>query len=111
MTKIKRGENYFVDLNPTLGSEIDKTRPCLIISNDLNNEFSSTVSIIPITSKINKVYPFEVLIKNALKKESKLKADQIRTIDKRRLKNKIAELSQEEIKEMEKALLIHLGIN
>ncbi len=111
MTKIKRGEIYFVDLNPTLGSEIDKTRPCLIISNDLNNEFSSTVSVIPITSKVNKVYPFEVLIKNALKKESKLKADQIRTIDKRRLKNKIAELSQKEIKEVEKALLIHLGIN
>jgi mRNA interferase MazF len=84
----KRGEIYLVSLDPTLGAEISKTRPALIISNDINNQFSDTVTVIPITSYVEKVYPFEVLLpagENGLSKNSKAKCNQIRTIDKQRL--------------------------
>ena len=60
----KRSEIYLVTLNPVVGSEIGKERPALIISNDVNNEFSDSVTLIPITSKLSKIYPFEVFVKS-----------------------------------------------
>ena len=59
---MRKGEIYWADLDPTVGSEIAKKRPVLIISNNINNRFGSTVTIIPITSSTDKVYPFEVLL-------------------------------------------------
>ena len=59
---MKRGDIYYANLNPTLGSEIAKHRPVLIISNDRNNRASDTVTIVPITSNIEHVYPFEVFL-------------------------------------------------
>jgi len=84
----KRGDIYWANLDPTIGSEISKTRPVLIVSNGINNQFSSTISILPITSNVGKIYPFEVLIKakeSGLKTDSKIKANQIRTLDKVRI--------------------------
>jgi len=110
---MRKGEIYWADLDPTVGSEIAKKRPVLIISNDINNRFGSTVTIIPITSSTDKVYPFEVLLltgEGGLRNNSKAKANQIRTIDKRRLGNRIGELSNGRVKETERAILIHLGI-
>jgi mRNA interferase MazF len=109
----KRGEIYLVCLDPAIGSEINKSRPALIISNDINNEKAPTITVIPITSNIEKIYPFEVIIasiESGLSKKSKAKCNQIRTIDKRRLHNFIGEITTEELKNIEKALLIHLGI-
>ncbi|MEO6287807.1 MAG: type II toxin-antitoxin system PemK/MazF family toxin [Dyadobacter sp.] len=108
-----RGEIYWADLNPVIGSEIAKIRPVLIVSNDLNNEYSSTVTILPITSSTAKVYPFEVRIMEndgGLRNESKAKANQIRTIDKRRLGAKLGQLSEIKMREIEQAILIHLDI-
>jgi mRNA interferase MazF len=108
-----RGEIYWADLNPVIGSEIAKTRPVLIVSNDLNNEFSSTITILPITSNTAKVYPFEVRIPEndgGLRNESKAKANQIRTIDKRRLGTKLGHLGDIKMREIEPAILIHLDI-
>ncbi len=62
MSRILKGEIYLADLNPTVGSEISKTRPVLIISNDINNQYSATVTIVPITSTTEKIYPFEVFL-------------------------------------------------
>lgn len=109
----ERGEIYLVSLDPTVGFEISKTRPALIISNDINNQFSETVTVIPITSSRGKIYPFETFLpsgESGLSKNSKAKCNQIRTIDKKRLLKSFGKVSPEKLKEIEKALLIHLGI-
>lgn len=111
--KIKRGNIYLVELNPVIGSEIGKIRPAIVISNDINNTYSDTISIIPITSSIGKIYPFEVFIPSnifGLDKDSKAKISQIRTVDKKRVIKEIGVLTKELVKEVEKAVLIHLGI-
>ena len=112
---IKRAEIHLAALDPTVGREIAKTRPVVIISNDINNQYSGTVTVLPITSKnLNKIYPFEVkLPKGAgkLPKNSKVKADQIRTLDKRRLIKYVGKLGEEEIARIETALQIHLGFD
>ena len=108
-----RGEIYLVCLDPTIGFEINKTCPALIISNDINNQAAQTVTVIPITSNTEKVYPFETLLsskESGLLKNSKAKCNQIRTIDKKRLVKSIGKVSLEKLKEVEGSLLIHLGI-
>ncbi|PSB04627.1 MazF family transcriptional regulator, partial [filamentous cyanobacterium Phorm 46] len=82
---MKRGEIYYANLSPTVGSEIDKRRPVLVVSNDANNRAANTVTILPITSNITRVYPFEVLLNpedSGLSKPSKVQAQQVRTISK-----------------------------
>ena len=109
----KRGEVYLVSFNPVVGSEIGKSRPALVMSNNRNNEFADTVTVIPITSKTAKVYPFEVFVPKGaagLVKDSKAKCDQIRTISKKRLIKYLGTLEEVHLKEIEKAILIHLGI-
>jgi len=110
----RRGEIWLVSLEPTIGSEIGKPRPALVISNDRNNQFADTVTVIPITSKTQKFYPFETFLPHQethLPQDSKAKSNQIRTIDKRRLIKPLAKLSSEKITEIEQAILIHLGID
>jgi len=111
---IKRGEVYLAALDPVVGKEISKTRPVVIVSNDKNNEFSGTVTILPITSKnLKSIYPFEVFLSKgsgSLPKDSKVKADQIRTLDKRRIIRLIGKLRKDEMDEIEKALKIHLAL-
>ena len=72
---MKRGDIYWTNLDPTIGAEISKTRPALIVSNEINNKFANTVTVLPITSNIRKVFPFEVLItkeESGLDKDSKI---------------------------------------
>jgi len=111
---IKRGGVYLAALDPTIGREIAKTRPVLVISNDKNNTFSGTITVLPITSKnVKKTYPFEGVLpkgKGNLPKKSKIKADQVRTLDKRRLIKSIGELSEEDMFSVEKAIKIHLDL-
>jgi mRNA interferase MazF len=111
---IKRGEIYLAALDPVVGKEISKTRPVVIVSNDKNNEFSGTVTILPVTSKnLKRIYPFEVFLSKGsgnLPKDSKVKVDQIRTLDKRRIIRVIGKLRKDEIDEIEKALKIHLAL-
>jgi len=112
---IKRGEIYLAALDPVVGREISKTRPVVVVSNNTNNEFSGTVTILPITSKnVSKIYPFEVFLLQGsgnLPKDSKVKADQIRTLEKTRLVKQIGKLGQKEIGEVDKAIEIHLGLS
>jgi len=110
----ERGEIWLTALEPVKGSEIGKTRPALVISNNKNNEFSSTITVIPITSSLEKVYPFEVAIlkyKTGLKSDSKIKCNQIRTVDRERLIKPLNKISMQIMKKVENALLIHLEIN
>jgi len=113
MSRVLKGEIYLADLNPTIGSEIAKTRPVLIVSNDINNQYAATVTDIPITSTTEKIYPFEVFLlkgEGSLTNDSKAKANQIRTIDKLRLKKRLGKINEETLKKIEKAILIHLEI-
>ena len=80
----KRGDIYWVSLDPTIGSEMKKRRPAVIISNDISNQFSHRVIIAPITSSIKKIFPFEVPVEIASRK-GKIALDQIRSVDKKRL--------------------------
>jgi mRNA interferase MazF len=108
---IKRGNIYLANLDPTIGSEINKIRPVVVISNDINNKYSNTISILPITSNTKSIYPFEVFLEAGignLPKNSKAKADQIRTIDKLRLIKEVGSLSENHLKLIEEAVKIHL---
>ena len=111
---IRRGEIFLAALDPVVGKEISKTRPVIVISNDKNNEFSATVTVLPLTSRnLQRIYPFEVLLAKevgGLPKDSKVKADQIRTIDKSRLVVHIGRLEAEEMLQIEKAIRIHLEL-
>lgn len=111
---MKRGEIYFANLSPAVGSEMDKRRPILIVSNDANNNASNTVTIVPITSNINRVYPFEVLLNpedSGLSKPSKVQAQQVRTISKQRiLGDMVGCLNQDLIELVDAALKLHLGL-
>jgi mRNA interferase MazF len=112
---IRRGEIYWVQLDPTIGAEIKKTRPALVASNDQNNQFSELITVLPITSKTKSVYPFEVELRKGqggLKVSGKVKANQIRTVDKRRLSAKpLGKALETEIMErVAVALKLHLSL-
>ena len=111
---MKRGEIHFANLSPAVGSEMDKRRPVLIVSNDANNSVSSTVTILPITSNVSRVYPFEVLLNtedSGLSKPSKVQAQQVRTISKQRiLGDMVGCLSQDLIQLVDAVLKLHLGL-
>ena len=111
---IRRGDVFLAALDPVLGKEISKTRPVVVVSNDKNNAFSGTVTILPISSQsLDKTYPFEVVLPTGtanLPKDSKVKADQIRTIDKSRIIKHIGSLKPSEIVSIENAIRLHLGI-
>jgi mRNA interferase MazF len=112
-TLLKRGQVWMVCLDPTVGAEIKKTRPGLVISNDINNRLAETVTVIPLTSKTGRVFPFEVFLprnNSGLPKDSKAKCDQIRTVDKKRLVRIMGKISDGKLKEIEQAILIHLGM-
>ena len=111
---IKRGEIYLATLDPVVGREISKTRPVVIVSNDKNNEFSGTITILPITStNLERIYPFEVFLSKGsgnLPKNSKVKADQIRTLDKARIITPIGTLQKDEVDAIDNAIKLHLAL-
>ena len=112
---MKRGDIYYADLHPAVGSEMDKRRPVLIVSNNINNKAANTLTILPITSNVNRVYPFEVLLNpevSGLTKASKAQAQQIRTISKQRIIGEvIGSLNEEIMLLIDAALKLHLGLN
>src|SRR4030066_415268 len=110
MASIKRGEVFWVNFDPTLGSEAKKARPALVISNDINNAHSPIVSISPITSKVTKVYSFEVEIPpgvGGLRTRSKIMVNQTRAADKIRLIKKLGQLPEELFDKVNQALKLH----
>ncbi len=112
---MKRGEVYYADLNPTVGAEINKRRPVLIVSNDANNRAASTVTVLPITSNVARVYPFEVALsrdESGLPKDSKVQAQQIRTIAKQRITGRaVGRLNDAKMRAVEAALRLHLALD
>ncbi len=111
--QIRRGEIYYADLSPVVGSEQGGIRPVLIIQNDVGNKYSPTVIVSAITSQLGKAkLPTHIELsaeKYHLPKDSVALLEQIRTLDKRRLREKVTMLSSEKMREVNKAILISLG--
>ena len=112
--KIRRGDIILADLNPVIGSEQGGSRPVLVIQNDIGNKYSPTVIIAAITACVTKAnMPTHVVINQeiaGLIRDSVVLTEQIRTIDKKRLIQKIGVLPFELMKEVDKALYISLGL-
>lgn len=110
---IKRGDVYYADLNPVIGSEQGGVRPIVVLQNDVGNKFSPTVIAAATTSKLFKAKlptHIEIAKENSpLPKDSVVLLEQIRTIDKCRIKEKIGELSPEVMDKINQALLLSLG--
>jgi mRNA interferase MazF len=100
---------YWVALDPTLGSEIKKTRPALIVSNNSCNAFGSRVMVLPLTSHVDSLYPGEAMI-TVDGRPARALGDQIRSLDKSRLRSRIETLSQDELAAVEEAIRITLGL-
>jgi len=111
---VRRGDIFYADLNPVVGSEQGGIRPVLVVQNDVGNKYSPTVIIAAITSQIDKAkLPTHVELKSAdygLEKDSVILLEQLRTIDKRRLKEKITFLDQDIMEKIDEALKISLGL-
>ena len=111
---VRRGDIFYADLNPVVGSEQGGIRPVLVVQNDVGNKYSPTVIIAAITSQIDKAkLPTHVELKSTdygLEKDSVILLEQLRTIDKRRLKEKIAILDQDIMEKVDEALKISLGL-
>ena len=112
---VKRGDIFYADLSPVIGSEQGGVRPVLVIQNDIGNKYSPTIIIAAITSQINKAkLPTHIEIecsKYPLIKDSVVLLEQVRTIDKKRLREKIGHLDSCIMEKVDKALLISLGLN
>ncbi len=111
--QIKRGEIYYADLSPVVGSEQGGVRPVLIIQNDIGNKYSPTVIVSAITSQLGKAkLPTHIELpaeEYNLPKNSVALLEQIRTLDKRRLREKVTTLSEDKMRAVNKAILISLG--
>ena len=113
-TIVKRGDIFYADLSPVIGSEQGGVRPVLVVQNDIGNKYSPTVIVVAITSQINKAKlptHLEISAKEfGLAKDSVVLLEQIRTVDKQRLKDKIGKCSHRFMEKVDKALYISLGL-
>jgi mRNA interferase MazF len=106
---MKRGEVWWVSFDPSVGTEIRKKRPAVIISNDAANRNLARVVVIPLTSNVRRLYPGEAMVEICGQK-SKAMADQIMAADKVRLKDRLGALAREDMQAVEDAVKVHLGL-
>lgn len=113
-----RGEIWQVDFNPARGSEANKIRPAVVVSNDRANVAASrlgrgVVTVVPVTSNVAAVYPFQVLLtagKTGLTVDSKAQAEQIRSVAAQRLRRRLGRVSATELAQLDDALRLHLDL-
>jgi mRNA interferase MazF len=106
---IKRGEIWWVAFDPSVGGEIRKTRPAIVLSNDVANSVLNRVVVVPLSSQVAKLYPAEARV-TVDGKPAKAMADQIMTASRLRLRNRIGKLRSDDLYAVEEAVLLHLGI-
>ncbi|MFV0516872.1 MAG: type II toxin-antitoxin system PemK/MazF family toxin [Aminipila sp.] len=111
---VKKGDIYFADLSPVIGSEQGGIRPVLVVQNDVGNKYSPTIIVAAVTSQLNKAkLPTHVEIEakdNGLSKKSVVLLEQLRTIDKKRLKERIGTIDESLLPNVNEALTVSLGI-
>jgi mRNA interferase MazF len=106
---MKRGEVWWVNIEPSIGGEIRKKRPAIIVSNDAANKFLNRVQVIPLTSKTDRLYPSEAYVR-VRGKVGKAMADQLATVSKERLFKRKGIISTEDLRKVEEAIKTHLDL-
>jgi mRNA interferase MazF len=106
---MKRGEVWWIRFDPSLGGEVKKTRPAIILSNDLSNKYLNRVQVVPLTSNMGKLYPSEAYVTIG-GKQSKAMADRLTTVSKLRLLNSIGSLSPSDLTAVESAVRNQLSL-
>jgi len=115
---MRRGDIYSVELDPARGSEADKRRPAVIVSNDSANATAGrlgrgVITVVPVTSKVERVYPFQVLLPAAatgLERDSKAQAEQVRSISVKRVGGRLGVVPNSIMLDLDEALRLHLGL-
>jgi mRNA interferase MazF len=115
---MRRGDVYLVDLNPPRGSEADKVRPAVVVSNDAANRVAErtgmgVVTVVPVTTNTARIYPFQVAVpagEGGLRSISKAQAEQVRSVDYARLRGRLGALPAERLAQLDVALRIHLDL-
>ena len=105
----RRGDVYWVALDPVLGTEIRKTRPAVVVSNDSCNAYGARVVVLPVTSNVSSLFPGEAVIR-VQGKPARALGDQVRSIDKSRLRTRIGTLTHDELADIDLALRVTLDL-
>ncbi len=107
---MKRGEVWWVNFEPSVGGEIRKKRPAIIVSNDAANKYLNRVQVVPLTSRVYRVYPSEAVV-SLKRKRSKAMADQLTTVSKLRLMTRLRTLTAADVREVERAVRVQLDLS